>query len=629
MSNLVSQNVNMIFKSPKGETVHALKDISFTLKKGELLTVLGPSGCGKTTLLNIAAGFLRPTSGNITLGDKEIDGPGVERGMVFQQGALFEWLTVAENVNFGLRMKKEDPVKTAQKVEEWLDIVGLKGFGNTPTYQLSGGMQQRVALARCLINDPDLILMDEPLGALDALTREKMQSLVLKIWKETGKTIILITHSVEEALLLGERVYVMAPRPGRIHKEYELPFANMGLNEDLREIKNNKDFVSKREEIIEAITKQLKTVDYAQPFQQGFGGSFELATKISKHTPGNLNRIFYTICGSTAVETAIKISVAYHKARGEGQRFRFVGRERAYHGMNIGATSVGGMVNNVKTFASVLMPGVVHMRHTHLPEHKFISGQPETGAELANDLERICANFGGENIAACIVEPVAGSTGTLVPPKGYLQRLREICDKHGILLIFDEVITGWGRMGSPFGAQEFGVTPDLMTMAKATTNGIVPMGVVACKEEIYDAIMDNAPKGTIELFHGYTYSGIPVSVAAALAVQEIFEKEDIFNRAKEMAPYFQEAIFSLKDIDVVENIRGYGMMAGIDMKMDKKPGVAGFTCFKHCYDAGVNFKATGDCLIIAPMFISEKKHIDEIIEKLRTGINNYAKSKKN
>ncbi len=325
-----------------------------------------------------------------------------------------------------------------------------------------------------------------------------------------------------------------------------------------------------REEIIEAITKQLKTVDYAQPFQQGFGGSFELATKISKHTPGNLNRIFYTICGSTAVETAIKISIAYHKARGEGQRFRFVGRERAYHGMNIGATSVGGMVNNVKTFASVLMPGVVHMRHTHLPEHKFVSGQPETGAELANDLERICANFGGENIAACIVEPVAGSTGTLVPPKGYLQRLREICDKHGILLIFDEVITGWGRMGSPFGAQEFGVTPDLMTMAKATTNGIVPMGVVACKEEIYDAIMDNAPKGTIELFHGYTYSGIPVSVAAALAVQEIFEKEDIFNRSKEMAPYFQEAIFSLKDIDVVENIRGYGMMAGIDMKMDKK-----------------------------------------------------------
>ena len=253
MSDLVSQNVNMIFESLKGESVHALKDISFTLKKGELLTVLGPSGCGKTTLLNIAAGFLRPTSGTIVLGEKEINGPGVERGMVFQQGALFEWLTVAENVNFGLRMKKENKSEIAKKVEEWLDIVGLKGFGNTPTYQLSGGMQQRVALARCLINNPDLILMDEPLGALDALTREKMQSLVLKIWKETGKTIVLITHSVEEALLLGERLYVMAPRPGRIHKEYNLPFASMGLEGDLREIKNDKEFVSKREEILTMI----------------------------------------------------------------------------------------------------------------------------------------------------------------------------------------------------------------------------------------------------------------------------------------------------------------------------------------------------------------------------------------
>ena len=373
----------------------------------------------------------------------------------------------------------------------------------------------------------------------------------------------------------------------------------------------------------------MKTVDYAQPFQQGFGGSLELATRIAKHTPGNLNRIFYTICGSTAVETAIKIAIAYHKSRGEGNRFRFVGRERGYHGMNIGATSVGGMINNVKTFASVLMPGVVHMRHTHLPEHKFISGQPETGAELADDLERICTNFGGENIAACIVEPIAGSTGTLVPPKGYLQRLREICDKHGIILIFDEVITGWGRTGSPFASQEYGVTPDIITMAKATTNGISPLGAVACKEEIYDSIMDGAPKGTIELFHGYTYSGIPISVAAGLAVQDIFEKEDIFNRAKEMSPYFQEGLMSLKDLDVVDNIRGYGMMGGIDMKMDKKPGAAGFTCFKHCYEAGVNFKATGDCLIIAPMFICEKKHIDEIIEKLRTGISNYAKSKKN
>ena len=380
-----------------------------------------------------------------------------------------------------------------------------------------------------------------------------------------------------------------------------------------------------RKEISNAVAKQLELLDYVQPFQQGFGGSFELARRIAKHTPGDLNRIFFTLCGSSAVETAIKIIIAYHKARGQGQRFRFVGRERAYHGMNIGATSVGGMINNVKTFSSVLMPGVVHMRHTHLPDHKFVKGQPTTGVEMAEDLERICMNLGSENIAACIVEPVAGSTGTLVPPKGYLKRLREICDKHGIVLIFDEVITGWGRTGSVFASQEFGVTPDVMTMAKATTNGVVPMGVVAVKEEIYDTVMDASPKGAVELFHGYTYSGVPVAVAAALAVQDIFEKEDIFKRSKEMSPYFLDGIFSLKDLAGIDNIRGYGMMAGIDMKLKEKPGRAGFECFKACYDAGVNFKATGDCLIIAPQFICEKKHIDEIIEKLRTGISNYMK----
>ena len=380
-----------------------------------------------------------------------------------------------------------------------------------------------------------------------------------------------------------------------------------------------------RKEITNAVTKQLEQLDYVQPFQQGFGGSFELARRIAKHTPGNLNRIFYTICGSSAVETAIKIVIAYHKAKGQGQRFRFVGRDRAYHGMNIGATSVGGMINNVKTFASVLMPGVVHMRHTHLPDHKFIKGQPSNGVEMAEDLERICINFGSENIAACIVEPIAGSTGTLVPPKGYLERLREICNKHGIVLIFDEVITGWGRTGSAFASQEFGVVPDVMTMAKATTNGVVPMGVVAVKEEIYDTVMDASPKGAVELFHGYTYSGIPIAVAAALAVQDIFEKEDIFKRSKEMSPYFLDGIFSLKDLGAIDNIRGYGMMAGIDIKLKEKPGRAGFECFKDCYAAGENFKATGDCLIIAPQFICEKKHIDEIIEKLRTGILNYMK----
>ena len=254
MTDLTCTNLSMTFTNPQtGAAVEALKDINFTLKQGELLSVLGPSGCGKTTLLNMIAGFVNPTAGTISLGDTAIEGPGVERGMVFQQGALFEWLPVAKNVDFGLRMKKQDEKEAVALVEKWLDIVGLQGFGDTPTYQLSGGMQQRVALARCLVNDPDVILMDEPLGALDALTREKMQSLVLELWKETGKTIMIITHSVEEALLLCERLFVMAPRPGRIHKEYRLPFAEQGLKQSLRDIKQDSKFSEIREEILTMI----------------------------------------------------------------------------------------------------------------------------------------------------------------------------------------------------------------------------------------------------------------------------------------------------------------------------------------------------------------------------------------
>ena len=381
-----------------------------------------------------------------------------------------------------------------------------------------------------------------------------------------------------------------------------------------------------RSEIRKAVYDQLERLDYVQPFQQGYNGSFELARKISQHTPGDLNRIFFTICGSSAVETAIKTAIAYFKAKGEGHRSHIVGRERGYHGMNIGGISVGGMIANRKTFSNILMPNVHHLRHTHLPENHFVKGQPETGADLADDLERIAGHIGAENIAACIVEPVAGSTGTLVPPKGYLQRLREICDKHGILLIFDEVITGWGRMGEPFAAQAFGVTPDMMTMAKAVTNGVVPLGAVASSEKIYDAMMDAAPKGAIEFFHGYTYSAIPCSVAAGLAMQDIIEKENLFQRVKDMSPYFLDGLFSLKDIDGIVDIRGYGMMGGIDIRMDERLGKAGYACFKSLFANGLSLKATGDCLIVAPPFICEKKHIDEIIEKLRTGITNYFKS---
>ena len=250
MSELLIDNISMRFDLPNGSSVQALKDVTLSLKSGELLSVLGPSGCGKTTLLNIVAGFLAPTAGQITLDGNRVTGPSAERGMVFQQGALFEWMSVRENVGFGPRMKGPLNAETREKVDHLLDVVGLQDFKEKAVYELSGGMQQRVALARCLANEPDVILMDEPLGALDALTREKMQSLVLKLWKETGKTIILITHSVEEALLLGERLLVMAPRPGRIHKEYRLPFADLGVNQDLREVKKHPDYSKTREEIL-------------------------------------------------------------------------------------------------------------------------------------------------------------------------------------------------------------------------------------------------------------------------------------------------------------------------------------------------------------------------------------------
>ena len=250
MSGLNIHSISMRFDLPNGSSVQALKDVSLNLKAGELLSVLGPSGCGKTTLLNIVAGFLAPTEGNIELNGATVEGPGKERGMVFQQGALFEWMSVRDNVSFGPRMKGQKASEYSVEVDHLLDIVGLQDFKEKAIYELSGGMQQRVALARCLANDPDVILMDEPLGALDALTREKMQGLVLKLWKETGKTIILITHSVEEALLLGERLIVMAPRPGRIHKEYNLPFADMGVGQDLREVKKDPRFNEVREEIL-------------------------------------------------------------------------------------------------------------------------------------------------------------------------------------------------------------------------------------------------------------------------------------------------------------------------------------------------------------------------------------------
>lgn len=371
-----------------------------------------------------------------------------------------------------------------------------------------------------------------------------------------------------------------------------------------------------RREITDAVATQLSGLDYCAPFQTGQPLSFELAQRIAELTPGDLDYIFFGNSGSEAVDTALKIALAYHRARGEGQRMRFVSRERAYHGVNIGGTALSGLMKNRDVFGPGLA-GVVHMRHTWLPENRFSKGQPDSGAELAEDLKRIVDLYGGDTIAACFVEPIAGSTGILVPPKGYLERLRQICDAHGILLVFDEVICGFGRTGKAFGAQSFGVTPDMMTMAKAMTNGAVPMGAVAASRKIYDTITRAAPADSIELFHGYTYSAHPVACAASLATLDIYEKEELFDRAADMSSYFLEAVFALSDLPVITDIRGYGLIAGFDLAQGERPGVRGLEVQRRLFEAGLHIKTTGDAGIVAPPLIAEKSHIDEICDILR------------
>ncbi len=371
-----------------------------------------------------------------------------------------------------------------------------------------------------------------------------------------------------------------------------------------------------RREIAEAVHKTLLELDYVPPFQYGHPVSFELSRRLAALTPGDLNHIFYTNSGSEAVDSALKIALAYHKARGEGQCMRLVGRELAYHGVNFGGLSVAGIVNNRKAFGLGL-PGVMHLRHTMLPEHSFVKGQPETGAELADDLQRFVDLHGPDSIAACIVEPIAGSAGTIVPPKGYLQRLREICDRHHILLVFDEVICAFGRTGKQFSSDSFGVVPDMITMAKALTNGVVPMGAVACSDKIYETITDAVPEAAIELFHGYTYSGCPVAATAGIVTRDIFKEERLVERAGKMSPMFLDAMFSLQDLPVVTDIRGYGLLGGIDLAPLEAPGQRGSQVLQELYAAGLMTKLTGDCVLLSPPLIIEEKHIDELFTKLR------------
>ena len=368
-----------------------------------------------------------------------------------------------------------------------------------------------------------------------------------------------------------------------------------------------------RPKIVQAIQQQAAELDYAPPFQMGHPKAFELAERLVELTPAGMSKVFFTNSGSESVETALKMAIAYHRVRGEGQRTRLIGRERGYHGVNFGGISVGGMVANRKMFGT-LLAGVDHIRHTHDPaRNAFTVGQPAHGAEFADDLERLIALHDASTIAAVIVEPVAGSTGVILPPKGYLQRLREICDKHGILLIFDEVITGFGRTGQPFGAQTFGVTPDLMTVAKGITNGAVPMGAVFVKQEVHDAFM-NGPEHLIEFFHGYTYSAHPLACAAALGTLDTYADEGLLTRAAQLEGYFAEAVHSLKGAPNVIDIRNIGLVAGIELApLTGQPGKRAFDVFLDCWERGVLIRTTGDTIALSPPLIIERAQIDQIV----------------
>jgi beta-alanine--pyruvate transaminase len=373
--------------------------------------------------------------------------------------------------------------------------------------------------------------------------------------------------------------------------------------------------------IVAAVSEMVAQLDFAPTFQMGHPAAFDLAEQLMDYTGHKFGHVFYTNSGSEAVDTALKIALAYHKARGEGGRTRLIGRERGYHGVGFGGLSVGGIGPNRKNFGP-LLPGTDHLPHTHnLLKNAFSRGEPDFGVELADELERIVALHDASTIAAVIIEPVSGSTGVLVPPKGYLKRLREICSKHGILLIFDEVITGFGRLTTPFAVDYFDVEPDMMTTAKGLTNGAVPMGAVFSKKFIHDAFMD-APPG-IELFHGYTYSGHPLACAAGIATLQVFKEQGILENARAMQPYWEDAVHSLRGLPHVIDIRTVGLVAGIELEsIPGKPGARAYAAFKRAFADGVLIRTTGDIIALSPPLVLEKQHIDELFGKLANVLKN-------
>jgi beta-alanine--pyruvate transaminase len=371
-----------------------------------------------------------------------------------------------------------------------------------------------------------------------------------------------------------------------------------------------------RDRIVKAVQDQVVAMDYAPAFQMGHPKAFELAARLVNYLPQPLEHAFFTNSGSESVETALKIAIAYHRAKGKGTKTRLIGRERGYHGVNFGGISVGGIVNNRKFFGS-LLTGVDHIRHTHDPaRNAFSRGQPDHGAEFADDLERIITLHDASTIAAVIVEPVAGSTGVLIPPKGYLERLRAICTKNDILLIFDEVITGFGRLGKPFATEYFGVTPDLITTAKGINSGVIPMGAVFATAEIYNAFM-TGPEHMIELFHGYTYSAHPIACAAALASLDVYEEEGLFTRAGDLAKYWEDGLHSLKGLPHVIDIRNIGLIGAVELSsIAGEPTKRAFQVFLDAYEKGLLIRTTGDIIALSPPLIVSKAEIDTIISTL-------------
>jgi beta-alanine--pyruvate transaminase len=378
-----------------------------------------------------------------------------------------------------------------------------------------------------------------------------------------------------------------------------------------------------RTEIAKAVERQLSTLDYAPAFQMAHPLEFELATRLASMAPAGLDRVFFTNSGSESVDTALKIALAYQRVRGEGHRTRLIGRERAYHGAGFGGMSVGGIVANRRAFGAML-PGVDHLPHTHdLARNAYSKGQPEHGAEFADNLERLVGTH-GDTMAAVIVEPVSGSTGVLVPPKGYLERLRKICDAHGILLIFDEVITGYGRLGAPFASQYFGVTPDIITSAKGLTNAVIPMGAVFAQRKVYDTLMQG-PEHIIELFHGYTYSGHPAACAAAMATLDIYQRDGLFERAASLAPTFQEALHSLRGAPNVIDIRNLGMMGAVELApREDGPSKRGYDVFIECLASGLYARQTGDIIAFSPPLTITEDEIGYAVDKLGAALKKVA-----